>query len=67
MKDTTTQYQAVLQMSVDSFARLADSRRSAKEIIEMMAAAAIKKKDNDWRPEFLKMQCAFRSKRNKRK
>lgn len=58
---------AVLQMSVDSFVRLADSRRGAKEIIEMMAAAAIKKKDNDWRPEFLKMQRAFRSKRNKRK
>ena len=46
---------AVLQMSVGSFARLADSRRGAKEVIEMMAAAALKKKDGDWRSEFLKM------------
>ena len=53
---------AVMQMSVDSFVRLADSRRGAKEVIEMMAAAAMKKKDNDWRSEFLKMQRALRSK-----
>ena len=56
------------RVSVDVFANIVDYQRGAKEIVEMMAAAAGKLKGDDWRGEFEKLRRAqFGKRRTRRK
>ena len=56
------------RVSVDVFANIVDYQRGAKEIVEMMAAAAEKVKNGGWRREFERLrraQCGKRLTRRK--
>ena len=46
-------------MSVDVFADVVDYQRGAKEVVELMVAAAKKMKGEEWREEFGKLRKAM--------